>query len=406
MQSYRLAFVYPSFTQHGGAETHLLNAMRGLAERGQDVHLFTAAYDEHNFSPEQPFTIHSIGGRGFLEGAAGTCRNIVKLSRLLRGYDLVVAGSFPANVWAAMGWHGAPVTWLCMEPKRNLYPGIMYAEAPGIQPHGYRTTKDYRNGKGLRLILHDLHVLLPYSWRAAAQRTLDRQAVQRCAHIIANSPYIAEKIRQIYGRPDADVGWAGIPLPALDNEISEQIIFVPTRLERIKNVEPLLHAVRLLLGGDRLNGFRVVIAGTGSDENRLRALAATLALDNVLEFAGYMTDAERDGWYARCAFVIYPSLAEPLGLPCAEAALASKPVIASHQGGPAAVVDHERTGLLVDTTKPEAIANAIARLIEKPHEAQAMGKAARVKITPLMGLTDWIVQFEALLRGYIEYRDV
>jgi glycosyltransferase involved in cell wall biosynthesis len=398
----RLAFIHPSFEQRGGAENHLIAAMQGLAERGHTVDLFTARYDESLHLPlaQARFGVHCIGGRGFMEGIPGTWRAIRALSHALRGYDLALPANFPAHIWAALGDHGAPIAWLCMEPKRNLYPRIMYAEAPGFGAWAYRTLSDYRGREGLRLLLReDAHVLLPYPMRAALQRLLDRLAVRRVRAILANSPYTADKARQLYHHPRIYVTWAGVPLPALESSARppERLILIPTRLEPIKNVATALRAVHLLAGGERLNGWQVVITGGGEEEARLRELTAELGLGGQVVFTGFVSRETLDELYARCAMVVYPSLAEPLGLPCAEAALYGKPVIASHQGGPATLVQDGVTGLLVDMTSPQALAEAIGALIADPEWAAAMGAAGRAWVEPRLGLPAWVEGFETML---------
>ena len=398
----RLAFIHPSFEQRGGAENHLIAAMQGLAERGHTVDLFTARYDESLYLPleQARFGVHCIGGRGFMEGIPGTWRAVRTLSRALRGYDLALPANFPAHIWTALGDHGVPTAWLCMEPKRNLYPRIMYAEAPGFDAWAYRTLSDYRGREGLRLLLReDAHVLLPYPVRAALQRLLDRLAVRRVRAILANSPYTADKARQLYHHPRIYVTWAGVPLPPPDALTwpPEPLILIPTRLERIKNVETALRAIHRLAGGGQLSGWQVVITGGGEDEARLRALSAELGLGGQVTFTGFVSREALGRLYARCAMVVYPSLAEPLGLPCAEAALYGKPVIASHQGGPATLVQDGVSGLLVDMTSVPALARAIAALIADPARAAAMGAAGRAWTEPRLGLPAWVEKFEAVL---------
>lgn len=402
----RLAFIHPSFEQRGGAENHLIAAMQALAERGHTVDLFTARYDESLHLPlaQARFAVHCIGGRGFMEGIPGTWRAIRALSRALRGYDLALPANFPAHIWTALGDHGVPVAWLCMEPKRNLYPRLMYAEAPGFGAWAYRTLSDYRGREGLRLLLReDAHVLLPYPVRAALQRLLDRLAVRRVRAILANSPYTADKARQLYHHPRVYVTWAGVPLPLpqASAQPPERLILIPTRLEPIKNVETALRAVRLLASEGQLDGWQVIVTGGGEDEERLRALAGEWGLGEWVTLTGFVSHERLSELYARCAMVVYPSLAEPLGLPCAEAALYGKPVIASHQGGPATLIQDGITGLLVDMTSPQALAKAIAGLIADPDRAAAMGAAGRGWAEPRLGLPAWVERFEAVLAELI-----
>jgi glycosyltransferase involved in cell wall biosynthesis len=62
--------------------------------------------------------------------------------------------------------------------------------------------------------------------------------------------------------------------------------------------------------------------------------------------------------------LVLPSLAEGFGLVLIEAMAAGVPVVATDAPGIRDVVVHERTGLLVPVAAPEALAGAIARLID------------------------------------------
>src|SRR4029077_21111951 len=57
------------------------------------------------------------------------------------------------------------------------------------------------------------------------------------------------------------------------------------------------------------------------------------------------------------------SYREALGLVVLEAMALSRPVVASNVGGIPEMVEHERSGLLVPPHDPEALADAIVRLL-------------------------------------------
>lgn len=401
MTATKLAFVYPSFNQHGGAELYLITTMNALVERGYQVDLFTAAYDQsiHPALDQVRFGVRTLGGHGFNEGLPGTLRMIWNLSRRLRGYDLVVASNFPAHIWG-LGVRAVPIVWLCMEPKRNLYPDIMYAEAAGLRPSDYRTVADYKGLSGLwTLLTRDQHVLLPYNLRLVFQRALDRLAVRHVDHVFAISPYVKEKVEQIYHHPSVQNVWGGIRMD-MDGtpEITyEPFVLVPTRLEPIKNVEVVLRAVRILRENGELGDYQVIITGSGTMLEDLKALTHDLGLGDVVTFAGFVNQRQRDRYYATCSLVVYPSLAESLGLPVAEAAFHEKTVIADRHGGPAAMIEHDETGLVVDMTQPPALAAAMSALIADPERARTMGQAAHRHIASFMALDPWADHFAQLI---------
>jgi glycosyltransferase involved in cell wall biosynthesis len=75
--------------------------------------------------------------------------------------------------------------------------------------------------------------------------------------------------------------------------------------------------------------------------------------------------------------VAVPSHIEPLGNATLEAMAAARPVVGSRVGGiPEMIVDGV-TGLMVPAHTPEALADALGRLIGDPTRARMLGQAGR-----------------------------
>ncbi|HWX73716.1 MAG TPA: glycosyltransferase, partial [Solirubrobacteraceae bacterium] len=115
----------------------------------------------------------------------------------------------------------------------------------------------------------------------------------------------------------------------------------------------------------------------------LEALARSRGLGEAARFLGALGDTQRDEWLDRCELVAMPSrlpegggAGEGFGIAYLEAAAHARPVVAGRVGGaPDAVLDGE-TGLLVDPTDAEAVAEAIARLVRDRELSRRLGAAA------------------------------
>ncbi|HEX2529686.1 MAG TPA: glycosyltransferase family 4 protein [Geminicoccus sp.] len=84
--------------------------------------------------------------------------------------------------------------------------------------------------------------------------------------------------------------------------------------------------------------------------------------------------------YQDADLLIQPSVCrEGYGLPVAEAMASGLPVVASGHGGLLDLVDDGTTGLLVPPGDPEALARAIARLLDDPARTHSLGQAGRVQ---------------------------
>jgi len=145
------------------------------------------------------------------------------------------------------------------------------------------------------------------------------------------------------------------------------------RLERVKGVEYFLRAAGLLAADSP--DVRFIVAGTGSDEPRLRSLATSLGLAGMVDFLGYVEPVAR--LLTSLDVVVIPSLSEASGLTAMEAMALGVPVVASLVGGLPEVVENGETGLLVPPGDEAALARAIARLLDSTELVHRLADAAR-----------------------------
>ena len=84
--------------------------------------------------------------------------------------------------------------------------------------------------------------------------------------------------------------------------------------------------------------------------------------------------------YRRATLVVVPSRFEGFGLPAAEAMACGTPVVASDAGALPEVVGVGGGGVLVPPDAPEALAKAIASLLEQPEARHALAARARSRV--------------------------
>lgn len=146
-------------------------------------------------------------------------------------------------------------------------------------------------------------------------------------------------------------------------------IFTASRLARLKRIDLLIQAFKQV---DADIEFR--IAGTGSEEQALKQLAAG---DPRISFLGFQPDARIVEEYAQALFVPFVPYDEDYGLITVEAMQSAKAVLTSHDsGGVQELVEHGVSGLSVDPD-PEALAEAMRRLLADRQATVAMGLQAQ-----------------------------
>jgi glycosyltransferase involved in cell wall biosynthesis len=148
------------------------------------------------------------------------------------------------------------------------------------------------------------------------------------------------------------------------------ILFVGT-LEPRKNVKTLLQAFAMLLAETPQDDLALVIAG-GNGWGREDYLAAveTLGLRDRVRFTGFVEDDLLPELYRGALLFVYPSLYEGFGLPVLEAMACGTPVITSNRASLPEVAGD--AALLVDPTRPEALAAAMTSIISNGELRQGL----------------------------------
>ena len=173
------------------------------------------------------------------------------------------------------------------------------------------------------------------------------------------------------------------------------VVLVPAVLRPGKGHETLIAALPRLR--ERVPGVRVLLAGDGRRRDALEREAARTGVAGAVRFLGHRDDVPR---LLRAADVVALPSTRPEALPTAliEAAAAGRPAVGTRVGGTPEVVVHGETGLLVAPGDPDALADALAVLLEDAGRARRLGRAARRRAEERFDLARQIERTLALWR--------
>ena len=135
----------------------------------------------------------------------------------------------------------------------------------------------------------------------------------------------------------------------------------------LARLNEVMHQVRT-----RMPAARLALVGAGPALEDLRAQfdSATTV------FTGYLSGAELQAAFAVGDVFAFPSATETLGLVALESFASGVPVVGTNAGGIPFVIEHEKTGLLVDEgATNEHWARALCSLLENPQARQRMRRA-------------------------------
>lgn len=228
-------------------------------------------------------------------------------------------------------------------------------------------------------------VFTPHAWswwaaggaEAAVYRNFERAAALACARLIVVSDDerragLAARV----GRPEQyRVILNGIELERFDaarRPVPGRVLLLG-RLSPQKRPDVAVEAFARV--HKRMPESELLLAGRGPEEARVRELVGRLGIEGAVHLLGPRDDVPELLATASC--LVLSSDYEGCPLSVLEAMAAGVPVVATRVGGVPELVDDGRTGLLVDPGRPEALADALVRLLSNPEEAAELGVAAR-----------------------------
>ena len=196
----------------------------------------------------------------------------------------------------------------------------------------------------------------------------DAATAGRVDVFLANSQYVARRIRRYYNRGSTVV------YPPIDTEFYRRTsaagaaeptphFLVVSALVPYKRVDVAIEACRIA-------GVPLTVVGHGPEQARLQALAGPRC-----EFVGWRSDEDIRDLYSRATAVLLPGI-EDFGIVPVEAQACGTPVVALAAGGACETVVEGITGVLVEDPSPQAFADALARVQHTPFDPDEIRRRA------------------------------
>ncbi len=185
---------------------------------------------------------------------------------------------------------------------------------------------------------------------------------------------------------------AALPAPAAPR--SPPVIGAMGRFVAKKGFDVYLAALALLKAQGR--PFRAVLAGAGDLEASLKAQAASLGLQDVLSFPGWVSD--KAAFFREIDVFAFPSSHDVCPVVLLEAFLWAKPTVLTDCPGPREISTDGADSLLFPIGDAPALAARIARVLDEPGLAEQLGAAAQAKIIAEHTFEQAGARLEAIVR--------
>lgn len=251
-------------------------------------------------------------------------------------------------------------------------------------------------------VLYDLqHVSYPQFFtqeELAGRAALVRQMERRADRIVCISEYSRRSLLAHVDVPAERAQTVPIAVPSrlprlsadevrqalASRGLDRPFILYPANFWPHKNHRLLLVAYGMLLS--RRPGIELDLVLTGALPEAARALeeaARAMGLRDRVRFLGYLPERELAALYEACRLVVFPSLYEGFGIPILEALHFGKPIACSNVTSLPEVAGE--AAVYFDPRRPEAILEAVGRLLDEPGLAEALvarGRAGLASADP------------------------
>jgi glycosyltransferase involved in cell wall biosynthesis len=233
------------------------------------------------------------------------------------------------------------------------------------------------------------HLLRPVLARLARW---DADTAGRVDRFLANSQYVAGRIRRYYNRgstvvyPPVDTTFFRLSSPPAAQP-SEPEFLIVSALVPYKRIDIAIEACRRI-------GARLRIVGRGPEEARLQLMA-----DSHVEFMGWCSDEDIRDLYSQATAVLLPGT-EDFGMVPVEAQACGTPVVAYGEGGACETVVDGETGVLVGEPSAAAFADGLERV-----RATRFDRAAVRTHAERFSRLQFVTRFQAAVASAVAERE-
>jgi len=245
-----------------------------------------------------------------------------------------------------------------------------------------------------------------YFWEKLRRRLAYRTVARRgqlvavsedLKHFIVNTVGIpASRIQVIYNGVEPSLRMSDAEVDRCRTELGlragDLVIGTVGSLYPVKGHQYLLDAMPAVLRG--YPNAILLLVGRGELEVSLKEQAKRLGIEERVRFLGMRQDVPR--LLAVMQVFVLPSLSEGLSMALLEAMVSGKPAVATRVGGNPELVEHGKTGLLVQAENATALANSLMRVLGDRTMMHQFGRAGAARIQ----------QHFSVIQMAIRYRDL
>ena len=371
------------------SETFILNEILGLEQLGWNLHIYSLKRPADE--PVHPGVGQVKAPVTYIPALLSTVSRLEPL-RILRAHARMVL-TRPARYFAALGRYFGKTAETRI--KEFLQAGYL---ADSLEKGGITHLHAHfaNTPTAVAEIAHWL-TNIPFSFTAHAKdiyTSNERDLVRRigaATSVLTCTGFNQRHMRSLAGsEASIHLAYHGIDtarfatvardIPHTADEVAPLVLSVGRFCEK-KGLEDLIRACAILR--DKNVHFRCVLVGYGPLENKLKELRGALRLEPFIQMPGQLAQPEVIAQYAQASVFALPCLVTDSGdrdgIPNVlfEAMAAGIPVVTTNVSGITELVVEGQTGWLIESRRPDMLAQCIEYVLAHPDQAAKIAANAR-----------------------------
>lgn len=257
-----------------------------------------------------------------------------------------------------------------------------------------------------------------FAGHAPAKGMLVRWVLRKAARITCDAHHMVEAMHALGAdKKKIELVFFGVEVDRFcpgsqDDEVrsiwgvqTEPVVISLRNLEPVYSIETLIEAVPRVI--EEVPKVRIVIAGSGSRESALKALAHRLDIEANVIFSGRYANSDLPKMLRSADAYVSTSLSDAgIAASTAEAMACGLPVVVTNTGENHRWIEEGKTGFLIAPKDSRTLAERVVKLLKDAPRRIAMGLAAREVIVHRNNYDLEMDRMEKIYQGLLNGRTV
>lgn len=201
-------------------------------------------------------------------------------------------------------------------------------------------------------------LLLPY--RSWLMKQMVKFNLRQATAYTSDSIFMADEMRKLFPSKKMDILIAnfGIGIDVIERE-KENIIYSNRLHKKLYRIDKIIYAFKRFINNDIDNNWKLVIAATGEETEKLKQLVAQLKMEDKVTFVGWLNKEQNAEWYAKAKLFVSIPESDATAISLLEAMACGCLPVLSNLPANKEWVEDGKNGLIVKNIDSDFLSDAL-----------------------------------------------